>query len=158
LGQLALVITLAAAWLPGTVLAQSNPGSTGGSIGLQNKSISGETNAPASGNSRAKREPSSTQALSGTWVWQAQCGGVVGAQSASFAIDQSSAGGFRGQFVGSNTWGTIENGRINGNELTFDRVGGPLGISEHWRARLAGSSHMDGSSVGAVSCRFTASK
>jgi hypothetical protein len=151
--RLIAVLACAALTVPSTVFAQA--GSTGGVIGKQDKSLSGGND------TNLKSKPSQAtlqEAISGTWTWYAQCGGVVGAQSASFALNQVSATSFKGQFVGTNTWGTIVNGKVNGSQLSFDRLGGPLGVSEHWRARLSGNSQMEGSSVGAVNCTFTANK
>jgi len=154
-------IGIATVWLASvcTVLAQGQPGSIGGTIGKHDKSLSGDNDSTPNINSKSKPgHASSHETISGTWTWHAQCGGVVGAQSASFVLNQVSAFSFSGEFVGTNTWGTIVSGKVNGNQLSFDRVGGPLGISEHWRARLAGSSQMEGRSVGAVNCSFTANR
>ncbi|MBI4273230.1 MAG: hypothetical protein HY659_00825 [Rhizobiales bacterium] len=136
-------------------------GSTGGTIGKQGKSVSGGDERATDAKPVApKPHPGTTRTISGTWNWNANCG-TIGPQAASFMLTQVLANSFNGRFVGPNTWGTIVNGKISGDQLSFDRTGGPLGISEHWKARLIGeanSTRMAGSTVGAIQCSFTASR
>ena len=137
-------------------------GSTGGTLGKTDQSLSGDQPKQA----RPEKIPgppgaqSATKAnalpVAGQWNWLAQCGGI--STGANFVLEQSSATNFTGRFTGSNTWGTIVNGRLQGNQVSFDRVGGPLGLSERWTARLNGPGQMQGSSSGAIECTFTARK
>jgi hypothetical protein len=143
-----------------TRLAQA--GSTGGTLGKTDQSLSGDQSKQA----RPEKAPgplgsqgaakARVLSVAGQWNWVAQCGGI--STGASLVLEQSSATNFTGRFTGSNTWGTIVNGRLQGDQVSFDRVGGPLGLSERWTARLNGPGQMHGSSSGAIECMFTARK
>jgi hypothetical protein len=142
------------------VLAQA--GSTGGTIGKRDKSVSGGEE-PA-----MERKPSSPKSrpvrvISGTWNWNANCE-TIGPQVAGFVLNQVSPTSFNGRFVTTGaqlSWGTIVNGALSGDRLSFDRVGHPLGWREHWKARLIGegnSTKMEGSTTGTAQCTFTANR
>jgi hypothetical protein len=144
----ALALLLGASSATAQQMAQ---GSTGGTLGKTDQSLSGGTQqqkAPS-----IDRAPSAAVSISGLWHWSANCS-AIGNQQASFVLRQTGTK-ITGQFTGSGTWGSVENGKIVGNQLSFNRIGGPMGVSEHWTARVDGA-QMQGSSTGAVSCTFSA--
>ena len=135
---LAVVFTALAS--ASSVLAQA--GSTGGTIGKQGKSVSGgeeaaprRESAPTKprqpkrrtsaepGNRGAKREAAEATSadLNGQWRWNAKCDNG-GPFNGIFNLRQS-AGTFTGTFGGTNFWdnGTLSNGKISGNHVSFDR-------------------------------------
>jgi hypothetical protein len=143
-------------------------GSTGGTLGKTDQSLSGgqpkETPPEkAPGPKRPKQGAAQAAGMSVSGQWSAA--GVCGAISwqDSFVLQPSSATNFTGRFVGPNTGGgTIVNGSINANQLSFDRVGLPLGMDQRWTARVEWSSgkgvQMQGSITGLATCTFTARK
>ena len=126
-------------------------GSTGGTLGKTDQSLSGGT--PQQKAPNVDKVPSAAVSIAGLWHWSANCS-AIGNQQASFVLRQAGTK-ITGQFTGSGTWGSLENGKIVGNQLSFNRIGGPMGVSEHWTARVDGA-QMQGSSTGAVSCTFSA--
>jgi hypothetical protein len=133
---IALVVSLAAFANGPPALAQA--GSTGGTIGKQGKSISGGEEAaalhqsaapkPRQAKGRASADLGSRGAgagfsISGRWNWSAEC--QTGAVHYTGIIDFTQSGNqFVGSHSGTNMWdhGTIGNGRINGNRVSFDRT------------------------------------
>ena len=120
------------------VLAQA--GSIGGTIGKPGKSASGgEAVAPprlrAAPKPRPAKRPVSTDAesrvtrgdsvLNGTWHWTAKCERGQVNYRGTFTFQQS-GNTFEAQHGGTNIWdlGTITNGRINGNRVSFTRKWG----------------------------------
>lgn len=140
------VLTLVAALaigvlLPATqALAQAQPGSTGGSIGRQGKSVSGgeESAAPArqraskqkaSKPRRAARAPVETESrggggasVLGLWRWSATCERGQRSYSGTMTFEQSGSG-VTASHGGTNFWdgGTITNVRASGGGVSFDR-------------------------------------
>jgi hypothetical protein len=160
------------------IVAQA--GSIGGTIGKQGKSATGgeeakpDRRAPrqSSRASKADNQNRRTSGLSGAaprividgqWKWNANCE-TIGPQAAGFVLNQVSPTSFNGRFVTTGaqlSWGTIVNGTLSGDRLSFDRVGHPLGWREHWKARLIGegnSTKMEGSTTGEAQCTFTANR
>ncbi|MBI4275519.1 MAG: hypothetical protein HY659_12560 [Rhizobiales bacterium] len=146
------------------VIAQA--GSTGGSIGKQNKSVSGDEDRPATQPQR--KEPSPTQsretakrstaaALSGTWRVSQICN--HGKFEIELDIKQTSAtefsGSSRGLTTGANS--QIVGGKIDGNRVSFQRRA--AGLSDRWSAQIERPGHMVGTSAGPVwRCSYTATR
>jgi hypothetical protein len=127
-----IVITLASAVLLAalaTRTAFAQAGSTGGTIGKQDKSTSGSQELPSPPKpprKRAARGESAAQkmgsraAISGRWHWDIKC------PNANFVgiLDIVQSGDtFTGEFGHTNFWdnGTVSNGRVTGDTVTFDR-------------------------------------
>jgi hypothetical protein len=120
-------------------IAQTQPGSAGGTIGKTNKSLSGDEDAappdeslspksrqttahpsaiPATTQSRVNRQDTSKAALAGRWNWNATC--PNGSFNGEFEIRPTSASAFSGQFF-SDLPGPISNGQLDGKHVTFTR-------------------------------------
>jgi hypothetical protein len=123
-------------------VAQVQPGSTGGSIGKIDKSISGggsaaEPSAPTKSRSNGKRpvdtatSDQSSVSVAGAWRWSADCTGS-GRWQGQFDLIETSRGGFNGSFE----VGTITNGRVNGRSVTFTRTW--ITFTQYWTGRLVG--------------------
>jgi hypothetical protein len=128
--QLAIAGVLAVfAALASASSALTQAGSTGGTIGKQGKSAAGgEEKTPIHHITvnHAKRDmrvsaSSKSLDLTGQWHWSAKCekGGPF---SGLFNLKQS-GNVFTGTFGGTNFWdnGTLSNGKISGNHISFDR-------------------------------------
>jgi hypothetical protein len=114
--------------------AHAQAGSTGGTIGKQDKSISGggETTEerprhpsakPAVSRNREPREraaPRTRFSMTGHWHWDAKC--EKGNFTGLFEIVQT-ADTFTLEFGHTNIYdnGTVTNGEVHGNVVTFDR-------------------------------------
>jgi hypothetical protein len=147
-------------------IAQVQPGSTGGSIGKTEKSISGGESAepPAPTKSRSKSQPqvdrdasdqSSEASVAGRWRWIADCDGG-GRWEGEFDLTRTSQGNIGGSFAGT-SWhdiGTIT-GHISGSSITFTRKN-PV-TTQYWTGRLAGG-RIKGSSSGNANCRWEATR
>jgi hypothetical protein len=107
----------------GAAFAQA--GSTGGTIGNQDKSVSGGGDQTPSGKESHVRHRSSagTRAplsISGKWAWTAKCGDGSD-WAGSFDFTQNSDGTVSGAVTGSDGSGSIS-GRLVGNTLTGSRA------------------------------------
>jgi hypothetical protein len=122
--------------------------SVGGTIGKQNKSVSGEEeSAPPRRKSVPKATPSpndekqrahASRSISGLWYWTGQCAKYDKPYTGTITISQS-GNGFSGTHGGTNMWdqGTVSNGRINGNHVSFTRTFGQY--TDHLDLTLSGS-------------------
>ena len=152
-----IALTVAGAILAGQpALAQS--GSTGGSIGKSEKSISGdqESNAPdARPQRRMERGAGSgSPSINGRWLVSQTCD--TGKYKIELTFQQTSPTGFTGTSVGLSTGAhsQISNGRLAGNTLTFSRDGIS---SDRWVAHLNGPRQLSGTSSGSLwHCSYTA--
>jgi hypothetical protein len=114
------------AWFAAGTTAFAQAGSTGGSVGKQDKSISGGEAAPSQ-NPPASKKPlertdeqthnSSAASLAGSWNWTAQC--ALNAPSGVFVISQVSGTQFSGSFLGDYP-GSLS-GKIAGDRIFFTR-------------------------------------
>jgi hypothetical protein len=177
---IAACVVLALSQPSSPVFGQS--GSTGGSVGKHEKSVSGsEAKKPTRpqggralrrgdgaqhgrrGEARAPAPRNATsRSLSGRWSWVAQCP-IVGELQGFITLAQRAAS-FTGVFGGTNMWdqGTIPDGRVNGHHLTFTRHT-PSGGIQHWTATTDvasdGALHMRGSTQTSVgTCTVDATK
>jgi hypothetical protein len=145
----AILLIIAAVSVPfaGTAFAQA--GSTGGTLGNTDKSISGDREAPRevpNARERTRRESNgsteNTPSIAGLWRYTVDCGD--GNYHGVFEITPSSNGQFTGNFVSSDVQkiGTIEDGHINGKSISFTRRH-PI-ETQHWSGRVEGA-HIAGS-------------
>ena len=141
--------------------AFAQAGSAGGTIGKQNKSVSGgvEQPAPPKSASRPRRSPaastkSSSGSVSGRWHWQADC--QQNFYQGEFEIGAVTDGHFTGQFF-SDVAGPISAGQIEGNRISFVRS--VFGFGQPWHGTFSGS-QMSGGIRGALGdvCTFKASR
>lgn len=136
--------------------AFAQAGSTGGTLGKTDKSISGESQretAPAPSQGKHARSPAFS--LAGRWRWSADCNDgthwaavfVASANdSRTFALD------FNGALGGSGT------GSVNSKQVTLFRT--VVGVHQTWLATLAGNNRMSGTITvpGGGFCTFQASR
>ena len=160
-------------------VAQIQPGSTGGTIGKQDKSISGTEDAvppneslsprsrqttarpsaiPAT-TSRVNRQDTSKAALAGRWNWNASC--PNGNFKGEFEIRSTSASAFSGHYL-SDVPGPISNGQLDGKQVTFTRQYTTLlgTFLQSWTGSLT-QSKIAGSLVdqpSGISCTWAAAK
>lgn len=153
--------------LAGGSLAFGQAGSTGGVIGKTDKSISGgestvERQAPAKSRSRDQRpasrgdsDKSSGVSVAGRWRWSADC--TVGHWQGEFDLSQTSRGNFSGSFAATsaNDLGTISDGHVNGNRVTFTRTSSIA--TQYWRGRLT-AGRLTGTSSGNANCSWQATR
>ena len=150
-----IALTVAGAILAGQpAFAQS--GSTGGSIGKTEKSISGdqESNAPDARPQRQKERGavSGPASINGRWLVSQNCD--TGKFKIELTFQQTSPTGFTGTSVGLTTGAQsqISNGRLAGNTLTFSRDG-----LDRWVAHLNGPRQFSGTSSSSLwHCSYTA--
>lgn len=147
-----------------SILAQA--GSTGGSIGKQNKSVSGDEKRPPASPKTNETSPARSRdtsarltgaSLSGTWRVSQSCN--HGKFEIELDIKQISAtefaGSSRGLTTGANS--QIVGGKIDGNRVSFQRRA--AGLSDNWSARLERPGRMIGTSASPVwRCSYTATK
>jgi hypothetical protein len=143
-----------------SALAQA--GSTGGTIGKTDKSISGGEAAPETQTrtkSRSKGQRPIDQgnadqplgvSFSGRWAWSAECSS--GHWQGEFNLAPTSRGNFNGSF-GSTLLGTIADGHINGASLAFTRKI-PF-VTQYWKGQLAGG-RIKGTLSGNENCSWEA--
>jgi len=126
MGLAGVVIWIAGAALD-DVLAQG--GNVGGTIAKEGKQLSGDRNIsppPRQSKSRpvksGRRAQSSAPLLSGSWHWTGQCARFRDPYVGTITFQQTGSS-FTGTHGGTNTWdqGTISNGRIVGNQVSFQR-------------------------------------
>jgi hypothetical protein len=131
LGRLIIIAFVSAILLSSvatrTVFAQA--GSTGGTIGKQDKSTSGSQELPSLPKPSPKRAARgegvrpkirSRASITGRWHWDIKCptANFVGILNIVQSGDT-----FAGEFGHTNFWdnGTVSNGRVSGDTVTFDR-------------------------------------
>jgi hypothetical protein len=147
-------------------VAQVQPGSTGGSIGKTDKSISGgesgEPSTPTKSRSRGQRpvdrgssDQSSDVSVAGRWHWSADCS-VKGWQG-DFDLAETSRGNISGNFAGTSWYdvGTITNGHINGSSITFTRKNAL--VTQFWKGHLA-AGRIKGTLSGNDNCSWEATR
>jgi hypothetical protein len=143
-----------------SVLAQA--GSTGGTIGKQDKSISAgdQIEKPSNLQRQKHREESPRRqvvtTLTGQWDWKAVCYGVP--YTGVFRLVQSAGGRLSGTFLsdsGAFQGGTIT-GLASGTQINFTRTNGTGSI--RYTAVLSSPQRMEGSLTQVGSCSFTATK
>ena len=161
-----LRVGLALAMFAVPCIAQVQPGSTGGSIGKTEKSISGgESGEPdTSTKSRSKGQrpvdrgasnQSPEVSAAGRWHWIAVC--TSGRWQGEFDLAETSRGQISGSFAGT-SWGdigTITDGHINGNSIAFTRTWA-TGI-QYWTGRLA-AGRIKGTLSGNENCSWEATR
>lgn len=144
-------------------IAFGQGGAAGGIIGRQGLTVTGEETVRApfeaqpSGGQRAPqrtKKKTARASIEGRWRWKANCANGPG--EGIFYLRVTSPGEFVGEFGNTNSWdrGTILNGKLRGNSLTF--------VSHYatyrtWTATLLGT-QMRGSFTGSGGCEFSASK
>jgi hypothetical protein len=143
--------------------AFAQAGSTGGTIGKQDKSISGGDQIEKPGNlqQRKHREESPSRqvatTLTGPWDWKASCYGVP--YTGALRLVQSAGGQLSGKFLsdsGAFQGGTIT-GLASGTQINFTRTNSTGSI--RYTAVLGSPQRMEGSATqGIGGCSFTATK
>jgi hypothetical protein len=146
----------------GAFCAFSQAGSTGGTLGNTDKSISGDREEPREGERHQSRSheiqratPSAPSAVSvaGRWHWIADCDN--GHYEAEFVLSDVNNGRFTGNFAGGQGDGTITDGSISGKSIAFTRHF--MVFTQRWVGQVSGG-HIHGSLSGSSSCTWEASK
>ena len=144
------VIVGAAINITAASLVVAQGGSAGGTIGKKGQSVSGSHQVVApkparsesrQGNSRKSRATGNSEgrparSLSGVWRWTGQCTRFTEPYTGTLTISQS-GNTFSASHGGTNMWdnGTISNGRISGNRVSFVRTFGQY--SDHLNLNLS---------------------
>jgi hypothetical protein len=160
--------------LAGGSLALGQAGSTGGTIGKTDKSVSGGEAAPANQTQTKSRskdqgpidkgdQPSSKQnlvtAVIGSWDWEGSCASG-GSWQGGIILESASGNNFTGKFEKGHVGSLV--GTVNGNSISFDRS--VYCVKQHWAALISGSGRtklrMSGtfSDPSHTGCRFSARK
>lgn len=145
----------------------AQPGSTGGKVGKQSKSITGSDESepagssgrpPGANKSRRPQESAPRQdfgrSVSGSWDWEASCASG-GTWQGGLTLSATPAGGLSGAF-GKGHMGSIV-GTVSGNRVSFYRAM----YKQQWTGTLSGSGgRMSGpvSDPARSGCRFSASR
>lgn len=149
--RLIALIVVAAVNFPASDFVLAQGGSVGGSIGKQGKSASGdhEVRPPQPGRSEQPRKSTNaassrspkpdtpaTGSISGVWRWTGQCTRFAEPYTGTITVSQS-GNSFSASHGGTNMWdaGTISNGRISGNRVSFTRTFGQY--SDHLNLNLS---------------------
>jgi hypothetical protein len=142
--------------------AFAQAGSTGGTLGNTDKSISGDREEPQQGDrhqsrpreiERSVKSAPSAVSVAGRWHWTADCDN--GHYEAEFVLLDVNNGRFTGNFTGGAGDGTITDGSINGKSIAFTRHF--MVFTQRWVGQVSGG-HVHGSLSGASSCTWEASK
>lgn len=140
-----------------TAFAQA--GSTGGTLGKTDKSLSGNESAPVPRRTMPSAKPaqagSAARSLAGSWHWRAQCSDGTNWE-AIFVATAAGSGSASLEFVGA--LGGKGVGTLSGSHVTLYRSF--AWTHQTWSATLSGSDRMTGiitSSEGG-SCTFEASR
>jgi hypothetical protein len=158
----AIMLATAAVSAPFARTAFAQAGSTGGTLGNTDKSISGEREEPRQrdpheNRTRERSAPSTPSAVfvTGQWHWTADC--QSGHYNGAFTLSEASGGQFTGTFDGTTAGdvGTISGGEVGGGQISFTRT--VAIVTQHWRGRLT-SGHISGSISGNENCTWQASK
>lgn len=123
-----------------STLAQS--GSTGGAIGDNDRSLSGD---------RPAVQPPQVS-LTGRWSWAGDCS--TGHYVGEFDLTETSPGHFSGSFAGTSPddMGNIVNGVVDGTGISFTRTSPP---GQHWSGQMT-AGRIEGSISGSATCRWSA--
>jgi len=139
--------------------AFAQAGSTGGSVGKQNKSVSGgdETAAfskmPRSLSAGAAPQ-AATISLGGRWLWSADC--QSGHHEGGFELTQGMTGQIKGTFFSDIMGGNIS-GQVSNGTLSFIR--NAMLLTQHWVGQVGeGGRHLNGSLTGNENCTWEARK
>jgi len=163
---IAMLGTLLAAFAGySSTLAQS--GSTGGTIGDTNKTLSGErtteprtparprskSDRPAESGGRVAVQPPKVS-LTGRWSWSGDCNS--GHFDGEFDLTETSPGHFSGSFAGTalHDIGNIVDGVVDGTSISFTRT---TLASQHWSGQIR-AGRIEGSISGSATCRWSAHK
>jgi hypothetical protein len=147
IGPVSLAFGLAF-WLASDRIAFAQAGSTGGTIGKTDKSVSGGEEATLSPSARPStrdvKNPSAiAPSIAGQWRWTADCSDGSHFHGV-FDLSPTSGGQFTGEFISNDiaNVGAIEGGHATGSSISFTRRH-PIEI-QHWEGRLQGG-HIEGS-------------
>lgn len=153
-----------------SVAAFAQAGSTGGTLGNTDKSISGSGREDQEAPSRPKGEGHQSRSrekdgraasappvvsVAGRWNWTADC--QSGHYNGAFTLSEPSGGQFTGTFDGT-VWydvGSITGGEVGGGSISFTR--NVAVVVQHWRGRFT-PGHISGSISGNENCTWQASK
>jgi hypothetical protein len=141
-------------------------GSTGGTIGKTDKSVSGgestaEPHTPAKSRPKGQRpidrgtsDQSSEVSVAGRWRWTQDC---PPRWQGEFDLAETSRGHFDGSFAGTSWYdnGTITDGHISGTSVSFTRKSAP--VTQYWTGRLT-AGRMKGTSSGNANCSWEATR
>jgi hypothetical protein len=139
----------------GTVEQRLAQGSTGGTLGKKDQSLSGGSQPskeppPAQ---RERKQPS--YSLSGTWEFIQDC--QIGTYRGTFRLSQTGAAGFHGSFEQQSPKmsGTVFDGVISGSRVSFKAT---FSAVETWQGSLSGPGRMQGTVTGSTAggCTWTA--
>jgi hypothetical protein len=145
-----LLATFVWAAISHSALAQA--GSTGGSVGKQDKSISGGEETPASRSAAPASKPAA-MSVAGRWHWMANC--QSGHWAAGFQITQGMSGQINGSLFSDPVNGSIT-GQVSNGIISFTRSA--LVLTQHWTGQLAeGGRHIiNGTITGNENCTWEA--
>jgi hypothetical protein len=131
----ALGIALSSAAVSG---AFAQAGSTGGTIGKTDKSVSGtgEETPPSRDKIKTPGQGNSAAILTGSWNWRAQCGPLT--PGGVFVISNASGGRISGDFL-SDVTGTFS-GTISGDRISFARILPSVDSPQRWTGTISWSS------------------
>jgi hypothetical protein len=154
-------------FLAGGSLAFGQAGSTGGTIGKTDKSVSGgesaaEPRTPAKSRSKIQQpidrnisDRSSEVSVAGRWRWIAVC--PSGRWQGEFDLAGTSQEQISGSFAGT-SWhdvGTITDGHVNGSSVSFTRKS--AFTTQYWKGRLA-AGQIKGTLSGNENCSWEATR
>jgi hypothetical protein len=134
-GRIFLLMLLVLALMSSATISDvsAQGGNAGGTIGKERKMLSGEQSGPPPARqplTRPRREGGSAastapRSLTGTWNWSGQCAKYKEPYVGTVTFKQTGST-FTGTHGGTNMWdkGTISNGRISGNHVSFQRTFG----------------------------------
>jgi hypothetical protein len=161
----ALCAVVASAVFAASAYAQA--GSTGGSLGQTDKSVSGEAPLPARPKPKLPARPKKVTvdaapvverspaavSLTGQWHWTANC--RSGGWSGGFTLTQSPSGETSGVFTSESGGGTIDSGDVGAGRASFTRH--YLLGAQRWVGQIGdGGRRLEGLIDG--SCPWSASK
>lgn len=144
--------------------AHAQAGSTGGTVGKTDKSMSGDTEpAPPASKptpSRSSVAPppaprAGTASVAGRWHWTADC--PSGHWEAGFQITEGMSGEIKGSLFSDPVNGTVS-GQVSNGIISFTRS--TMFFTQHWVGQLSdGGRHIaNGSITGNETCTWEASR
>jgi hypothetical protein len=160
-----VVVSLAVCALASRAVAQA--GSTGGSVGKRDKSVSGVEDAPAPRppvaptrrQQRAAPEAGASASVNGSWRWSCTCSsGKAFHGTFNFVQTGNSFSGVMPQSEGAT--GQVSDGKVSGGRVSFTvSLTNVIARTEHWTGRLNGG-HMQGTLTTRFDgdCEFTADR
>jgi hypothetical protein len=118
--------------------AFAQAGSTGGTIGKTDKSVSGgeEETSPRRDKTKTPEQGHTAAVLTGNWNWTAHCGPL--SPGGVFVISNVSGTHFSGDFL-SDVTGTL-NGSIAGDRISFTRILPTMDSPQRWTGTISWSS------------------